>query len=188
MLSSALNPTGITTLPVRVPESEEWPPRMGEEARREMELHGSCTQAILKSVSADLGLDHEVAMKVAGGFHAGMLVGGTCGVYTAGILLLGLLMGRRDPALGREALEPIVWPAQLLHENLTRALGAETCADLRDGMVPGDPLVPEEQACRLSLRCAGLVALGAEAIAGTLQELVEVCCENGPSSGEAHRS
>ncbi len=160
-------------LPVVVPDSPLWPPRVGRLARDSVECFGSCTQSILLAVFEELGIASPEVMKAAGGFHAGMLVGGTCGVYTAGVILLGLLMGREDPLEGGPALLPIAEPARQLHRTLLGVMGSDSCRELRGGFPPGAEGVGEDRAHELSRRCQELVEIGATAIAQTLQRLVE---------------
>ncbi len=55
----------------------------------------SCSQAILATFGPQLGLDREMALKVAGPFGGGM--GGmaeTCGVVTGALMVIGLKHGR----------------------------------------------------------------------------------------------
>ena len=51
----------------------------------------SCAQAVLSAFGPQLGLDHEAALKIAGGFGGGMAcLGQTCGAVTGAFMVIGL--------------------------------------------------------------------------------------------------
>lgn len=55
----------------------------------------SCSQAILSSFGVDLGIDREIALKIASSFGGGMArLGRTCGAVTGAFMVLGLKYGR----------------------------------------------------------------------------------------------
>ncbi|MHA2038043.1 MAG: C-GCAxxG-C-C family protein [Promethearchaeota archaeon] len=55
----------------------------------------SCSQSILASYSPKLGLDKDLALKIATGFGGGMgRLGGTCGAVSGAIMVIGLKYGR----------------------------------------------------------------------------------------------
>lgn len=55
----------------------------------------SCSQALLSTYGPDLGLDRETALKLAEGFGGGIAcLGGTCGVVTGAVMVIGLKYGR----------------------------------------------------------------------------------------------
>lgn len=51
----------------------------------------ACSQAILAEYGAPLGLDRNLALKIASGFAGGMRQGETCGAVTGAFMVLGLL-------------------------------------------------------------------------------------------------
>lgn len=54
----------------------------------------SCSEAVLLTYGPQLGLDHELAFKIASGFSGGMgLMGDTCGAVTAAYMVIGLKFG-----------------------------------------------------------------------------------------------
>ncbi|MCR4403857.1 MAG: C-GCAxxG-C-C family protein [Candidatus Acetothermia bacterium] len=54
----------------------------------------NCAQAVLGAFGPGLGLDRELALKVAGPFGGGMgRTGGTCGAVAGGLMALGLKFG-----------------------------------------------------------------------------------------------
>ncbi len=55
----------------------------------------SCAQAILSTYGPQLGLERELALRVAGAFGAGMgCMGNTCGAVTGAFMLIGLKHGK----------------------------------------------------------------------------------------------
>lgn len=58
----------------------------------------NCAQAILLAFCEELGLQKEFASKVSAGFGGGMRVGGTCGIVTGGLMVLGLKYGQVEAA------------------------------------------------------------------------------------------
>ncbi len=55
----------------------------------------NCAQAVFSTYSSELGLDTELALRIAGGFGGGMgLIGETCGAVTGAIMLIGLKHGK----------------------------------------------------------------------------------------------
>lgn len=50
----------------------------------------TCSQAVLSAFCGDFGLDADIAKNMACGFSGGMRRGDTCGVVTAGVMVLGL--------------------------------------------------------------------------------------------------
>ncbi len=54
----------------------------------------SCSQSVLAVFAADLGLEHDAALRVAAAFGGGMgRTGGTCGAVTGALMVLGLKYG-----------------------------------------------------------------------------------------------
>ena len=55
----------------------------------------SCSQAMISTYGPQLGLDRELALKVAGPFGAGMgRMGQVCGAVTGSFMVIGLIHGR----------------------------------------------------------------------------------------------
>jgi C_GCAxxG_C_C family probable redox protein len=55
----------------------------------------SCSQAVFTAFSAELGLDQETALKLAGGFGGGMgHTGYTCGAVSGAVMAIGLKHGK----------------------------------------------------------------------------------------------
>jgi len=59
----------------------------------------SCSQAVLSAFAPDIGLDRNLALRVAGGFGGGMgRTAGTCGAVTGALMVLGMRFASLDPA------------------------------------------------------------------------------------------
>ena len=55
----------------------------------------NCAQAVFSTYCNELGLDQEIALRIAGGFGGGMgHIGETCGAVTGAIMLIGLKHGK----------------------------------------------------------------------------------------------
>ena len=66
-----------------------------ENARTDFEAGFSCSQALLAAYGAQLGLDRETALKVAGAFGGGIgRLGRTCGAVTGSVMVIGLKYGK----------------------------------------------------------------------------------------------
>lgn len=152
-----------------IPEDAGWPGSVAYRARKNMQSYESCVQAILEPFLSDFGIDPGWVMRAGGALHAGGLCSLTCGVHTAGLMVLGLVVGREDMSQGPDGLLPVVAPAQELVKELTDLLGSASCrkltgvdfTDLNKALAfmagPGRAL------------CIGRVEQGAEAIARFLQ-------------------
>ena len=70
-----------------------------EEAREQFEKGFSCAPSVLSTYSEQLGLDREVAVKIACGFAGGIAgTGKTCGAVTGAVMVIGLKHGQADVA------------------------------------------------------------------------------------------
>ena len=58
--------------------------------------HYNCAQSVVLPFAADAGISEENALRFADGFGMGMKQGSVCGVFTGGIMVLGLF-GLGDP-------------------------------------------------------------------------------------------
>jgi hypothetical protein len=97
----------------------------------------------------------------------------TCGVHTAGLMVLGVLMGREKIELGLDGLMPIMMPAQDLIKRLDKRIGSSSCKELT-----GVDFTDAEQAINFVVtdeivKCHDRVRDGAEEIGLFLQELEE---------------
>jgi len=159
--------------PVKLPESPEWIERMKEKAYNNMKNHESCAQSILAAFMDELGMNDPMVIRAAGALHGGMVSSLVCGIHAAGLMVLGLLVGREDLDLGLDGLLPIVTPAQDLIKRLDERIGSSSCKELT-----GVDFTDAEAAINFYItkeneKCFGLVGEGAEEIALFLKELEE---------------
>jgi len=97
----------------------------------------------------------------------------TCGVQTAGLMILGLFMGRENLEQGFDGIFPIFLPAQKLLRRLNVAVGSHSCRELT-----GVDFTDLDQALKFHSsseheKCFTRVADGTEEIAAVLKELEE---------------
>jgi C_GCAxxG_C_C family probable redox protein len=53
----------------------------------------NCSQAVLSTYGPELGLDREIALKLASSFGSGMRMAQTCGAVTGAFMIIGLKCG-----------------------------------------------------------------------------------------------
>ena len=115
-----------------LPDGTDWVSRVVQRAATNMDRYHGCTQTLIDAFLNELEIDAPGALKSAGGMMAGLMVSETCGIHTAGMMILGLIMGREDISQGMDGVWPIVAPGQRLMIDLTRALGSASCRELTD--------------------------------------------------------
>ena len=121
----------------------------------------------------ELEIEDPLVMASAGAFHAGLSASLTCGIYTGGLMVLGLLMGRDKIEQGLDGLFPIMLPAQELVDLLRKKMGSASCRELT-----GVDFTNMSEAAAFfgtegHERCSSWVADAAEEIALFLKELNE---------------
>ena len=154
-----------------VPLEDKWITHVKEKAGFNVKNYGSCTQAILAAFMDEFDLADPFLMRSAGAMYAGMTASLTCGVHTAGLMVLGLFMGRENINQGFDGMFPIFLPAQKLLKRLNAALGSDSCRELT-----GVDFTDLDQALNFQIspeheKCIVRVADGAEVIATVLKEL-----------------
>ena len=139
-----------------------------------MRRYHSCTQSMLSAFMEEFGVEAPLVIRAAGAMHAGMLSSLTCGVHTAGIMILGLLMGRENIEHGMDGLFPIMLPAQELIKRLNGRIGSHSCMELT-GVDFTDMQAAMEfvSSSAFEEKCHTFVATGAEEIGLFLKELEE---------------
>jgi C_GCAxxG_C_C family probable redox protein len=153
-----------------IPADPQWPARMNGAAIGHLRRYDSCTQAILWTFMEALQMKDPMVLRAGGAMQGGMMSSLTCGVHTAGLMILGMLIGREDLDTGLDGLMPIVGPGQELVRRLTRRLGGHACLEMT-----GVDFTDLNAALAYKLsedhrRCVERVGNGAETIARLLQE------------------
>jgi len=156
---------------ITLPQGTQWVARVRECAEHNMRNHESCTQGVLDAFMKELGISDPLVLRAAGALHGGMLSSLTCGIHTAGMMVLGLLMGREDVEAGVDGLLPVVLPGQELIRRLNRKIGSHSCleltgVDFQDLNKAMEFVVSEEHG-----KCISRVAEGAEEIGLFLRDL-----------------
>jgi len=131
----------------------------------------NCAQSVLYAYGPELGLDPEIALKVATGLGAGMgRRGEVCGAVTGGILALGLKYGRGGQQ-DRSATEHAYRKTQELMAAFEQRQGSCSCRELLGGCdlrtAEGQALFKEHDL--LHKTCVKCV----QTVAGILAEIIE---------------
>lgn len=100
-----------------------------EEATNRFAQGFSCSQAVFATYARELGLDEDVALRIASGFGGGMGgTGHTCGAVTGALMVLGLKHGPDTP--DRDAKQAIYARIQRFLAEFRCRQGAVECRDL----------------------------------------------------------
>jgi C_GCAxxG_C_C family probable redox protein len=84
---------------MRLKRSKEVALIKAEKAKKQFEKGFSCAPAVFSTYSKQLGLDKELALKIACGFGGGIgRTGRTCGAVTGAVMAIGLKHGQADLA------------------------------------------------------------------------------------------
>ena len=87
----------------------------------------NCAQAVLGSFAERAGMDRLTALKVAGGFGAGMgRLQETCGALTGGYMAIGLSKGQSQPG-DKETKESCYFMIQEFTEDFISLHGSTNC-------------------------------------------------------------
>ncbi len=89
------------------------------ELRNKTPMMDNCSQTIMRTYAKELGIDEELAASMGCNFGGGMKCGSTCGVITAGLIVLGA-KGIDSPSVTNEFQKRIAQN----HDGMTN------CADL----------------------------------------------------------
>jgi len=158
---------------ITIPMDPGWPARVRKSAHHNYSNYEGCTQSIVAVFMDEFGIDNPLVLRSAGGMHGGMVSSLTCGVVSAGMMVLGMLIGREKLEQGMDGIFPIVLPGQELVARLEKRLGSTSCRELS-----GVDFTDLDQALHFissgdNHKCSEVVAEGTEEIAIFLQELSE---------------
>ena len=156
--------------PTIVPYDPPWPERMKTRATIYLKKYDSCTQSILWAFMEDLEMENRMVLRAGGAMQGGMMSSMTCGVHTAGLMILGMLVGRDRLESGLDGMMPIIMPAQHMVKTLTEAIGGHSCFEMT-----GVDFTDLEAAMIYKMsddheRCVDRVGNGAQAIAELIQD------------------
>mgnify|MGYP001557348775 CR=1 FL=1 len=84
------------SLNVKIPCDPEWSEKMKTHSMSYLKKYDSCTQSILWAFMQALKLENRMVLRTGGAMQGGMMSSLTCGVHTAGIMILGMLVGREN--------------------------------------------------------------------------------------------
>jgi hypothetical protein len=160
------------TIPdIKLPDGDEWIARIRERAFENMKRYDGCAQVIIDAFMQEWGLHDPLVTRSATAFLGGMLSSYTCGVHVAGMMVLGLLIGRQNIEEGLDGVFPIAIPGQELIGRLNAQIGSHSCKELT-----GVDFTDLNQALAFHVsreheRCHARVADGAEQIALFIKEL-----------------
>jgi C_GCAxxG_C_C family probable redox protein len=90
----------------------------------------SCSQAVFSPYAEAMGLDRDMALRIAGGFGGGMgRTGQTCGAVTGALMAIGLKYGTVDAA-DKQTKEKTYARVKEFSQRFTFRNGSTTCKDL----------------------------------------------------------
>jgi C_GCAxxG_C_C family probable redox protein len=153
-----------------LPEGEVWIEAVRQKAAENMTRHDNCTQSIVAAFAEVLNLEDSLVFKASSGFLGGMMSSLTCGIHSAGIIVMGMIMGRERLEEGLDGILPMVLPTQELIRRLNERLGSHSCKELT-----GVDFTDLEQAMAYRAsdehqKCIARVADGTEEIAKLIKE------------------
>ena len=154
-----------------LPAGDEWIARIKENAYQNMKRYDGCAQVVVDVFMKELGMHDPLVTRSATAFLGGMLSSYTCGVHVAGMMILGLLIGREDIEEGLDGVFPIAIPGQDLIRRLNAKIGHHSCKELTGVDFTDLDQALAFHASKEHERCFTRVADGAEEIALFLKEL-----------------
>jgi C_GCAxxG_C_C family probable redox protein len=161
----------MRTEEIRLPKGNEWITRVKERAFENMKRYDGCAQVIVDAFMEELGLHDPMVTRSATAFLGGMLSSYTCGVHVAGLMVLGLLIGRENIEEGLDGVFPIAAPGQELIRRLNARIGSHSCRELTGVDFTDLNQALEFHASKEHEKCFARVADGAEEIALFIKEL-----------------
>jgi len=163
--------TKTTTPEIRLPDGDEWISRVKDKAFANMKRYDGCAQVIVDAFMQEWGLHDPWVMRSATAFLGGMLSSYTCGIHVAGMMVLGLLLGREDIKDGLDGVFPIAIPGQELIQRLNARIGSHSCRELTGVDFTDLNQALAFHASKEHEKCFTRVADGAEEIALFIKEL-----------------
>jgi C_GCAxxG_C_C family probable redox protein len=156
-----------------VPDGDEWILRIKDKAFENMKRHDGCAQVIVDAFMEEWGIRDPWVLRSATAFLGGMLSSYTCGVHVAGLMVLGLLIGRENIEDGLDGVFPIAMPGQELIRRLNAKIGSHSCKELTGVDFTDLNAALEFHASKAHEKCFDRVSDGAAEIALFVKELNE---------------
>jgi len=156
---------------ILLPGGDEWILRVKEKAFGNMKRHDGCAQVIVDAFMQEWGIHDPWVTRSATAFLGGMLSSYTCGVHVAGMMVLGLLIGRENIEEGLDGIFPIAIPGQELIQRLNAKIGSHSCRELTGVDFTDLNAALYFHASKEHEKCLTRVADGAEEIALFIKEL-----------------
>ena len=163
--------TKIVSPEIELPDGDEWIARVREKAFENMKRYDGCAQVIVDAFMQEWGLHDPLLTRSASGFLGGMLSSYTCGVHVAGMMILGILIGRQNIEEGLDGVFPIAIPGQELIGRLNARIGSHSCKELTGVDFTDLNAALAFHASKEHEKCYARVADGAEQIALFIKEL-----------------
>ena len=160
-----------TTREIVLPDGDEWILSVKEKAFENMKRHDGCAQVIVDAFMQEWGMHDPWVTRSATAFLGGMLSSYTCGVHVAGLMVLGLLIGRENIEEGLDGVFPIAMPGQELIRRLNVKIGSHSCKELTGVDFTDLNAALAFHASKAHEKCYTRVAEGAEEIALFRKEL-----------------
>ncbi|MGD9044742.1 MAG: C-GCAxxG-C-C family protein [Desulfobacterales bacterium] len=154
-----------------LPDGDEWILRVKEKAFENMKRHDGCAQVIVDAFMQEWGIRDPWVTRSATAFLGGMLSSYTCGVHVAGLMVLGLLIGRENIEEGLDGVFPIAMPGQELIRRLNAKIGSHSCKELTGVDFTDLHAALEFHASKEHEKCFDRVGDGAAEIALFIKEL-----------------
>ena len=156
---------------ILLPGGDEWILRVREKAFESMKRHDGCAQVIVDAFMQEWGISDPWVTRSATAFLGGMLSSYTCGVHVAGMMVLGLLIGRENIEEGLDGVFPIAMPGQELIRRLNEKIGSHSCKELTGVDFTDLNAALEFHASQEHEKCFDRVGDGAAEIALFIREL-----------------
>ena len=163
----------ISAVDIMLPDGDEWIARVRENAFEKMKRYDGCAQVIVDSFMQEWDLHDPLVTRSATAFLGGMLSSYTCGVHVAGMMVLGLLIGRQNIEEGLDGVFPIAVPGQELIGRLNARIGSHSCKELTGVDFTDLNAALAFHASKAHEKCYARVADGAEEIALLIKELYQ---------------
>ena len=154
-----------------LPDGDEWIVEVKEKAFENMKRHDGCAQVIVEAFMQVWGMQDPWVTRSATAFLGGMLSSYTCGVHAAGMMVLGLLIGRENIEDGLDGIFPIAIPGQELIRRLNARIGSHSCKELTGVDFTDLNAALAFHASKEHEKCFARVGDGAEEIARFIKEL-----------------